>query len=133
MVETVERSFVTIDAIMLFSHRDEVSVIRFDGAGQLLRLDGNAVRIENPVRLEHRDDVESFFQTSFHERFRWIPRIPSAHKRDGVHPTKKASRSRVPLCFFPPSCRRGGRQRETPGCSMNHEPNKRMAPNRFFL
>ncbi|ATA60372.1 hypothetical protein GS458_1931 [Geobacillus stearothermophilus] len=54
MVETVERSFVTIDAIMLFSHRDEVSVIRFDGAGQLLRLDGNAVRIENPVRL---DDV----------------------------------------------------------------------------
>lgn len=57
MVETVERSFVTIYAITLFSHRDEVSVT----------LDGDA------FRLEHRDDMESLFQEGFDELFGRIP------------------------------------------------------------
>jgi len=75
IIETFQSAFVAIHAITIFPDRDEVSVVRFDIAGKRLGLDGDAFRIKNPAHLEHGDDVESLFQTSFHERLRGIPQI----------------------------------------------------------
>ncbi|BAD74673.1 UNVERIFIED_ORG: hypothetical protein BDK47_13530 [Anoxybacillus amylolyticus] len=47
--------------LRLGRHNPAKSVVWFDRAGQLLRLDGDVVRIENAVRFEHGDDVKSFF------------------------------------------------------------------------
>ncbi len=50
------RILEAMDRFLAAIHRDEAGVV---GLGELLRLDGDAVRVENSVRLEHGDDMES--------------------------------------------------------------------------
>ncbi|MEB3749747.1 hypothetical protein EP10_000586 [Geobacillus icigianus] len=51
VIKTVERTFAAVGTITLVPHRDEEGVVWLDIAGELLRLDGDAFRGKNPVRL----------------------------------------------------------------------------------
>lgn len=72
--EIFECPFISIHPIRFLSHGDEMGARGFDLLGKLFCcLDRDAFRIENAIGLEHGDDVKAFFQTGFHECFRWIP------------------------------------------------------------
>lgn len=73
VIKTVESTFVAVDTIALVPLRDEADVVWLDIAGKFLGLDGEAFRVENPVRLEHGDDMESLFQAGFDEHLGRIP------------------------------------------------------------
>ncbi len=133
IIETFERAFVAINPITLFSHRDEVSVFRFDVAGKLPHLNRNAFWIKKPIGLEHCDYVESLFQTSFHERLRWIPRVHQHINRTVYIQRRKHLDREFPLAFPSRLVVEAERKGKSLGHRMNHEPNERMSPDRLFL
>lgn len=135
VIEAMDGPLIAIHAITLLPHRDEAGVFGLDIAGKLLGLDGDAFRVENPVRLEHRDDMESLFQTGFDELLRRIPRIHEhIHRLSPLHLERGKHLDRqVDLAFSRFLVIQAERKWERLREGVHHQPNERMPPDRLMI
>ncbi len=135
VIEAMDRSLIAIHAATLLTHRDEAGVFGLDIAGKLLRLDRDAVRVENPVRLEHRDDMESLFQTGFDERLGRMPRIHEhIHRLSQLHFERRKHLDRqVDFASSRLLVIQAERERKRLREGVHHQPNERMPPNRLMI